>query len=108
MGNWRRAGRQFHALRYEDALANGIAGPECHTLRITETTGGIVELQIPCANGRSMPLQESVAKNVMNIRIKSGANERPCRLRVIDRAKALLLYVGESESAAFLYERLEG
>lgn len=108
VGNWRRAQPQFHALRYEDTLANGIADPACRTLRITETTGGIVELQIPCANGRSMPLLESVAKDVLNIRIKSGTDERPCRLRVIDRAKALLLYVGESESAAFLYERLEG
>ncbi|MCH9003176.1 MAG: hypothetical protein IIC02_11435 [Planctomycetes bacterium] len=76
-------------------------------MRITEALVGVVELQIPCANGRSMPLLESVAKDVLRIGIKLGADERPCRLRVIDRAKALLLYVGESESAAFLYERLE-
>ena len=108
VGNWRRAHPQFHALRYEDALANGIADPACLTLRITETQAGIVELQIPCANGRSMPLLDSVAKNVLTMKIKTGADERPCRLRVIGRAKALLLYVGESESDAFLYERVEG
>ena len=108
VGNWRRAQLQFHAIRYPDALANGIADRACRTMRITETLVGVVELQIPCANGRSMPLLESVAKDVLNIRIKSGADDQPCRLRVIDRAKALLLYVGESESAVFLYERLEG
>ena len=108
VGDWRRVHPQFHAIRYPGALANGIADPACRTMRITEKMVGVVELQIPCANGRSMPLLESVPKDVLNIKIKSGTDERLCRLRVIDRAKALLLYVGEDESAAFLFERLQG
>lgn len=107
VGDWRRVHPQFHAIRYPDALVNRIADPACRTMRITETLVGVVELQIPCANGRSMPLIESGASDVLNIKIKSGTDERPCRLRVIDRAKALLLYVGESGSAAILYKRLE-
>lgn len=108
VGDWRRTYPQFHSLRFEDALANRIADAACRTLRITETLPGVVELQIPCAGGRSMPLLENIAKNVLNIKIRAGAEERSCRLRVIDRAKALLLYVGKDESAAFLFERLQG
>ena len=108
IGIWRRPRSQLHSLRYEDALADGIADSACRTLRIVETPAGFVELQIPCANGRSIPLKEAAANNVLNTRIKSDAGERPCRLRVIDGAKALILYVGENESAAFLYERLQG
>lgn len=108
IGIWRRPRSQLHALRYEDALADGIADSACRTLRIVETPAGFVELQIPCANGRSIPLKEAVANNVLNTKIKTDAGERPCRLRVIDGTKALLLYVGENESTAFLYERLQG
>lgn len=108
VGDWRRVRSQFHAIRYPDALANGIADPACRTMRITEKMAGVVELQIPCADARSMPLLESVAKDVLNIGIEVGTDERACRLRVIDRAKALLLYVGEDGSPAFLFERLQG